>query len=169
MMNLPKNIIGMSVTFSRFGVVFCVEKVKNGPEIVYTMNHSMYDKNGDEACGVSKFNHDVIDVTGDPAYVFADINTVLRIEGSTVTRAQDLPPAIHKKRELLLEKFHEFYTKWRVSIDDSIVKASSDKAEINIDFAEEPTAIEKYFKPDGSFKSNGAYVRFFCAYIEGDM
>lgn len=160
-MNLPKNVIGMEVTFSRFGVTFVTEHGKGIDPVTYTLYHGMYDQNGEVSTGISG--------DGDGAtYVFADIDTILRVTANSIERAKEVPPAIHKKREQLLEKFHRFYTKWRVTVDDTHVQALCEGCE-TIDIYETPTGVAKYFKPDGTFKSNGAFVRFFCAYIEEEM
>jgi hypothetical protein len=167
-MNLPKNVLSMEVTFSRFGVTFVTEHCKDASPITYTLCHGMYDKNGDLTHGVSVYSHDCIGVSGDSAYVFADIDTILRVTANSIERAKEVPPAIHKKREQLLEKFHRFYTKWRVTVEDTHIQALCDGCE-PIDIYETPTGVSKYFKPDGTFKSNGAFVRFFCAFIEEEM
>jgi hypothetical protein len=166
-MNLPKNVLSMEVTFSRFGVTFVTERRKEANPITYTLYHGMYDQNGDTTCGVSVYSHDCIGVS-DTAYVFADIDTILRVTADSIERAKEVPSAIHKKREQLLEKFHRFYTKWRVTVEDTHIQALCDGCE-PIDIYETPTGVSKYFKPDGTFKSNGAFVRFFCAYIEEEM
>lgn len=167
-MNLPKNILSMEVTFSRFGVTFVTEHSKGISPITYTLYHGMYDQNGEHTAGVCVYGHDCIGVSGDAAYVFADIDTILRVTASSIERAKEVPPAIHKKREQLLEKFHRFYTKWRVTVDDTHIQTICEGCE-PIDIYETSDGVAKYFKPDGTFKSNGAFVRFFCAYIEEEM
>lgn len=144
--NLPKNTVYCNYAFIRHGVMFTA-----GDGNHRFLNPTDHNEYPDE----------------DAIYVFSDLDNILRVKDFEIERVKEVPLSIAKRRQEILEEFHEFYTRWRFEIDGNedvwVINPSGDRRYVGSD-----VTAARYFK-DGKIKSNGALVRFFCAFVEGRM
>lgn len=157
-MQIPKNVVEYSFGFYKYGVKFYISKDVDGTTDICTGLNATYTEDGANY-------YDQKEVLF-PRYVFADLNTVIEISENEIKQTKNVPVGIHKRRLELLERFHKFYTDSKITVD---AQKHGFKLKIdNNDFLISREDCLRYFKEDGSFKSNNAFVRFFCA-IEGDL
>lgn len=161
MKKVPNNVEAAEFHFYRYGVLF-VATEGQGVKAICSAFNTMYRADGSV----------VYDDHGCDFYVFSDLDTVLFVNHDTfdICRVKELPVAIHDVRRQMLEKLYRFFTTARVHSSDDIngeecVWVCSDNHRSdNLNGA----LIDRYFK-DGKFKSNGAMVRFFCAFMSEVM
>lgn len=146
--NLPKNTVACFFSFIRHGVKFNTGEGDGCDRYLNPSDHKEYKEDG-------------------AVYVFSDIDTILRIKDFEINRVKEVPVSIAWRRAEILEEFHEFYTRWRIEVEEcgdvTVIRPSGSRWCV-CDGMDTP----RYFK-DGKIKSNGALVRFFCAFVEGRM
>ncbi len=157
--NMPRGIVNAAVEFDRFGVRFAVNQRYGEPTTMCPLYNASFSESGEVECP-------------NEYYVFADLDTVLRVnqDEGTIKRVKSLPPALYRVREEALERLHHFFTHQKVHVDTTAtfplhtyeVSVMEGNNVVYHDRIDEP---HRYFKDDGTFKSNGALVRFFCAYL----
>jgi len=161
--SLPKGIVGASIAFVKYGVLFELTQLGIRAARLRALLHPAYLPSGEVTYENGPFGCD--------RYVFADLGKVLQLGNNHVVDVgTTVPSAIHALRLQMLEAYYNFemngaiepHPEWP---DTYVVHYRGKRCGI----AEESPLVresELPLRPECTFVSKGAKVRWFCRHYD---